>query len=46
VQALDALVARLVEAGVAIRELGPVVTPLEAAFLALTDSQSAADGSA
>jgi len=27
---------RLVAAGIAIRELGPVVTPLEAAFLALT----------
>ncbi|GAA4585867.1 ABC transporter ATP-binding protein [Planotetraspora phitsanulokensis] len=36
VQALDELVVRLVHAGVALRELGPVVTPLEAAFLALT----------
>ncbi|MEU6413321.1 ABC transporter ATP-binding protein [Microbispora sp. NPDC046933] len=34
--ALDELVVRLVGAGVALRELGPVVTPLEAAFLALT----------
>jgi ABC-2 type transport system ATP-binding protein len=34
--ALDDLVVRLVGAGVAIRELGPVVPPLEAAFLALT----------
>jgi len=33
---LDDLVVRLVAAGIAIRELGPVVTPLEAAFLALT----------
>ena len=34
--ALDDLVARLVGEGIAIRELGPVVPPLEAAFLALT----------
>ncbi|SDK60315.1 ABC transporter ATP-binding protein [Nonomuraea jiangxiensis] len=34
--ALDELVVRLVGAGVALRELGPVMTPLEAAFLALT----------
>jgi len=33
---LDDLVVRLVAAGIAIRELGPVVPPLEAAFLALT----------
>ncbi|MGI8414574.1 MAG: ABC transporter ATP-binding protein [Solirubrobacteraceae bacterium] len=33
---LDDLVARLVGAGVGVRELSPVVTPLEAAFLALT----------
>jgi ABC-2 type transport system ATP-binding protein len=39
VPALDNLVARLVQAGVAIRELAPVVSPLEAAFLALTDQQ-------
>jgi ABC-2 type transport system ATP-binding protein len=34
--ALDDLVVRLVHAGVGLRELGPVVAPLEAAFLALT----------
>jgi ABC-2 type transport system ATP-binding protein len=34
--ALDDLVARLVGAGVGVRELAPVVAPLEAAFLALT----------
>ncbi|HEY3686053.1 MAG TPA: ABC transporter ATP-binding protein [Streptosporangiaceae bacterium] len=38
VPALDALVVRLAEAKVAVRELGPVVPPLEAAFLALTES--------
>jgi ABC-2 type transport system ATP-binding protein len=37
--ALDDLVVRLVAAGVAVRELSPVVAPLEAAFLALTDSE-------
>ncbi|MDE9364812.1 ABC transporter ATP-binding protein [Luteipulveratus sp. YIM 133132] len=36
VPVLDELVARLVRADVAVRELGPVVPPLEAAFLALT----------
>jgi len=36
VPALDDLVERLVYAGVAVRELAPVVAPLEAAFLALT----------
>jgi ABC-2 type transport system ATP-binding protein len=36
VPALDDLVARLVRAGVGVRELAPVVAPLEAAFLALT----------
>ncbi|MET7378540.1 ABC transporter ATP-binding protein [Streptomyces sp. NPDC005526] len=41
VPALDALVVRLVHAGVAVRELAPVVSPLEAAFLALTESQEA-----
>ncbi|WP_214317404.1 ABC transporter ATP-binding protein [Nonomuraea sediminis] len=35
--ALDELVVRLVGAGVALRELGPVVPPLEAAFLSLTE---------
>ncbi|MGW1680863.1 ABC transporter ATP-binding protein [Saccharopolyspora sp. NPDC002376] len=39
VSALDELVARLVQAGVAVRELAPVVSPLEAAFLALTEQQ-------
>ncbi|MEA2169618.1 MAG: type transport system ATP-binding protein, partial [Solirubrobacteraceae bacterium] len=36
VAALDELVARLVGAGIGVRELAPVVPPLEAAFLALT----------
>jgi ABC-2 type transport system ATP-binding protein len=39
VPALDALVARLVTSGVAVRELAPVVSPLEVAFLALTEDQ-------
>jgi len=34
---LDELVKKLVHAGVAVRELAPVVSPLEAAFLALTE---------
>ncbi|MEU4673737.1 ATP-binding cassette domain-containing protein [Amycolatopsis sp. NPDC023774] len=37
VPALDELVVRLVRDGVAVRELAPVVSPLEAAFLALTE---------
>lgn len=37
VPALDDLVARLAQNGVAVRELTPVVSPLEAAFLALTE---------
>ncbi|MBS2965441.1 ATP-binding cassette domain-containing protein [Actinocrinis puniceicyclus] len=41
VAALDELVARLVRADVAVRELAPVVSPLEAAFLALTEQQEA-----
>ncbi|MFG2053123.1 ABC transporter ATP-binding protein [Micromonospora sp. NPDC048930] len=41
VPALDELVVRLVQAGVAVRELAPVVSPLEAAFLALTEQQEA-----
>jgi ABC-2 type transport system ATP-binding protein len=41
VPALDDLVVRLVEEGVAPRELTPVVSPLEAAFLALTEQQEA-----
>jgi ABC-2 type transport system ATP-binding protein len=36
VPAVDDLVARLVGEGVGVRELAPVVAPLEAAFLALT----------
>ncbi|RYU14791.1 ABC transporter ATP-binding protein [Nocardioides iriomotensis] len=38
--ALDRLVAQLIGAGIAIRELGPVVPPLEAAFLALTGTEA------
>ncbi|MFB9238850.1 ABC transporter ATP-binding protein [Plantactinospora siamensis] len=41
VPALDDLVARLVHAGVAVRELAPVVSPMESAFLALTEQQEA-----
>jgi ABC-2 type transport system ATP-binding protein len=41
VPALDELVTRLVGAGVAVRELAPVVAPLEAAFLALTAATNA-----
>src|SRR5262249_11021562 len=43
VPALDDLVARLVAAGVSVRELAPVVAPLEAAFLALTANIPADD---
>lgn len=43
VPALDQLVVRLVEKGVVPRELTPVVSPLEAAFLTLT-AQQEADG--
>jgi len=39
---LDELVVRLVAEGIAIRELAPVVAPLEAAFLALTGIQEEA----
>jgi ABC-2 type transport system ATP-binding protein len=39
VPALDELVVRLVHAGISVRELGPVISPLEAAFLALTEQQ-------
>jgi ABC-2 type transport system ATP-binding protein len=39
VHALDELVKRLVYASIAVRELAPVVSPLEAAFLALTEQQ-------
>jgi ABC-2 type transport system ATP-binding protein len=41
--ALDELVVRLVRAGIALRELAPVTSPLEAAFLALTEQQSSTD---
>ncbi|MDX3234236.1 ABC transporter ATP-binding protein [Streptomyces sp. ME03-5709C] len=41
VPALDELVVGLVRAGIALRELAPVVSPLEAAFLALTQQQEA-----
>ncbi|QIQ02217.1 ABC transporter ATP-binding protein [Streptomyces liangshanensis] len=41
VPALDELVSGLVRSGVALRELAPVVSPLEAAFLALTEPQEA-----
>jgi ABC-2 type transport system ATP-binding protein len=34
-------VVKLVQAGIALRELAPVVSPLEAAFLALTEQQAA-----
>lgn len=37
--ALDDLVSRLVHAGIAVRELAPVISPLESAFLALTEQQ-------
>jgi ABC-2 type transport system ATP-binding protein len=40
VPALDQLVARLVQSGVAVRELAPVVSPLEAAFIALTEQRN------
>jgi ABC-2 type transport system ATP-binding protein len=39
IPALDELVALLVSAGIAVRELAPVVSPLEAAFLALTEAE-------
>ncbi|MEY9964310.1 ABC-2 type transport system ATP-binding protein [Streptacidiphilus sp. MAP12-16] len=42
VAALDELVARIVRAGIAVRELAPVVSPLEAAFLALTETEQEA----
>jgi ABC-2 type transport system ATP-binding protein len=41
VPALDDLVERLVHGGVGVRELAPVVSPLEAAFLALTATAGA-----
>jgi ABC-2 type transport system ATP-binding protein len=41
VAAMDVLVARIVRADIAVRELAPVVSPLEAAFLALTEQEAA-----
>jgi ABC-2 type transport system ATP-binding protein len=38
--AMDRLVARIVRADIAVRELAPVVSPLEAAFLALTEQEA------
>jgi ABC-2 type transport system ATP-binding protein len=38
--ALDELLARIVRAGIAVRELAPIVSPLEAAFLALTEQEA------
>ena len=46
VPAMDELVVRLVREGVALRELAPVLQPLEAAFLALTDSETEQDPNA
>ena len=40
VAALDELVARIVRADIAVRELAPIVSPLEAAFLALTEQEA------
>jgi ABC-2 type transport system ATP-binding protein len=37
---LDALIARIVRADVAVRELAPVISPLEAAFLTLTEPEA------
>ncbi|MFG1809685.1 ABC transporter ATP-binding protein [Streptomyces sp. NPDC049040] len=42
VPALDELVSCLVREGIAVRELAPVVSPLEAAFLELTEQQETA----
>ena len=39
VPAMDELVKKLVHADIAVRELAPVVSPLEAAFIALTEQQ-------
>ncbi|MFE0464929.1 ABC transporter ATP-binding protein [Kitasatospora sp. NPDC058965] len=43
VAAVDELVARMVRGDVAVRELSPVVSPLEAAFLALTEQLAPAE---
>ncbi|WUJ70449.1 ABC transporter ATP-binding protein [Kribbella soli] len=39
IPSLDEFVKQLVDDGIAVRELAPVVSPLEAAFLALTEQQ-------
>jgi len=39
---LDELVAKVVRADIAVRELAPVISPLEAAFLALTEQDQEA----
>jgi ABC-2 type transport system ATP-binding protein len=41
VAALDVLMARIARADIAVRELAPVVSPLEAALLALTEQEAA-----
>jgi ABC-2 type transport system ATP-binding protein len=46
VPALEDLVGRLVHAGVAVRELAPVVPPLEMAYLALTETGTVSGRSA
>jgi ABC-2 type transport system ATP-binding protein len=43
VPALDQLVPRLVQARIAVRELAPLVSPLETAFLALTEQQESTE---
>ncbi len=43
VPALDQLVPCLVQANIAVRELAPVVSPLETAFLALTEEQESTE---
>ena len=46
VPAMDQLIARMGQADIAVRELAPVIPALEAAFLALTDDGSTAEGGA
>jgi ABC-2 type transport system ATP-binding protein len=46
VPAMDQLVIRMIRVDIAVRELAPVIAPLEAAFLALTDDSSPDDGDA
>jgi ABC-2 type transport system ATP-binding protein len=43
VAVLDELVVRIVQGGIAVRELAPVISPLEAAFLALTEEPDKAE---